>query len=325
MKKLTALILMCALALLAFTGCFIKPTEKLEIGYMTGPTGMGMAKLIHDSSADAEKSSYSFTSFANTTDAKAKLTQGEIDIICLPTNEAAEYRNKVDDDLVVLAINCLNSLFVISDNSSNVSSLSDLVGKTVYTAKNGTPRKILEYIITSLELDITVSYTTPDGKEMAAPADVRAQAVNGNLPYAVLPEPLVTSIILATASTSNPYSSDIDLADEWEKISPSTPVAMGCVVTTKTFLEDNKRAIEKFLDDYEDSIEFIGDAKNLELAANYVAETKIMEKAPAAKKALANLSGAIEYIDGDDMKDTLKSFYSAIGITSPADDFYYDD
>ena len=49
-----------------------------------------------------------------------------------------------------------------------------------------------------------------------------------------------------------------------------------------------------------------------------------MAAAPAAKKALTNLSGAITYIDGIDMRQSLMNFYRAIGFTVfPDDEFYY--
>jgi len=174
--------------------------------------------------------------------------------------------------------------------------------------------------VEALKLDITVSYSY-GGKELVTPADVQAQVIAGNLPYAVIPEPIVTA---ALAKSSKTYSVDIDLGDEWNKIS-STPVTMGCIVSTAEFVKNNKRAVDYFLDEYEDSVEFIGDKENVEIASNIVAETKIMGAAPLAKKALLNLGDAIDYLDGDDMKYALESFFSAINIKLPDDDFYYDD
>ena len=323
MKKIISTLLLLVMSITALASCgFWKEDETsdgtIRVGYMAGPTGMGMAKLIHDTSIDGDKNNYEFTQYVDTATAKADLTAGNIDIICLPTNEAAAYYNSVDKSLQVLAVNCLNSLFLISDDTSNVTSLAELEGSTVYTCKNGTPRIIFEYLVEALELDITVSYTYGD-KELVTPADVQTQVVAGNLPYAVIPEPIVTASI---AKSSKTYSVDIDLGDEWDKIS-ATPVTMGCIVSTADFVKNNKNSVDAFLDKYEESVEFVGDAKNVETAANYVAESKIMGSAPLAKKALLNLGDAIDYIDGDDMKAALEAFYNAIGVALPADDFYY--
>ena len=81
--------------------------------------------------------------------------------------------------------------------------------------------------------------------------------------------------------------------------------------------------MNSFLEEYEASVSYIGDTKNLENASNYVAECKIMDAAPAAKKALANLNGAISYLDGKEMKTALEAFYTALGMALPADEFYY--
>ena len=324
MKKIIATIsalILLATSIMALASCNSGKNEKIRIGYMAGPTGMGMAKLINDNGGVEGNDSYEFTQYVDTATAKADLTAGNVDVICLPTNEAAAYYNSVDDGIVVLAVNCLNSLYLVSDDSSNVNSLADLNGKTVYTCKNGTPRLVLEYIIEKLGVNVTVSYTIGD-KEMVTPADVQAQIIAGNLPYAVIPEPIVTAALAKSAKT---YSVDIDLGEEWDKIS-DTPVTMGCIVSTREFVKNNKRAIKNFLEEYEASIEFIGDTKNAETSANYVAESGIMGAAALAKKAILNLGDAIDYVDGDDMKEALEEFYRAIGITKlPSDNFYYDD
>ena len=335
MKKLLATLLIISLSLLSFTACFGGGTgsnnsagkddnasvTKLRIGYMSGPTGMGMAKLIHDNGGVDGNEKYSFVSYNDTALAKADLTKGEIDVICIPTNEALAYYNTVDKNLRVLAINCLNSLYLISDGNHSATSLVDLEGETIYTCKNGTPRIILSYIIEALDLDIEISYTIND-KDMITPADVRTQAIAGNLPYAVIPEPIVTAVTLNNKS----YSIDIDLANEWAKIPAlaDTPITMGCIVSSNEFINANKSVIDSFLAEYEASVSYIGNAENLENAANLVAESKIMDAAPAAKKALANLGEAISYVDGNEMKSALEAFYTAIGMALPSDEFYYE-
>ena len=293
---------------------------------MAGPTGMGMAKLVADNGGlENGNEKYTFTKYADTATAKADLAAGKIDIICLPTNEAAAYNNKVDNNSRVLAINCLNSLYLLTSGENKVNSLSDLDGQTVYTCKNGTPRKVLQYIVNELALNITISHEV-NGKEILTPQDLSTCIIMGDIPNAVIPEPLVTSSLLTISkngNTSIKYTVDVDLADEWSKIS-DTPVAMGCIVASGNIIKENKIAVDEFLAEYKASVEYIGNPSNLDSAANYVVETGVMAAAPAAKKALANLGGAIAYIDGEDMKNALISFYSAIGEALPYDNFYYE-
>lgn len=301
----------------------------IRIGYMAGPTGMGMAKLVSDNGGlEGNSDKYSFTKYTDTTMAKADLAAGKIDVICLPTNEAAMYYSKVDCKAKVLAINCLNSLYYVQGleifGNPNMT-LKDLEGKTVYTCKNGTPRMILEYIIKEQGLNIEVSYTV-DGKEIITPADLSALAIAGKIPNAVMPEPLVTSVVLGTQKNevlNRIFEVKIDLSSEWEKIS-DTPIAMGCIVANGDFAEANGELIDAFLDEYKASVDYIRNPENIDSAANYVVETGVMAAAPAAKKALLNLGSSICYLDGEDMKSTLEAFYGALKIALPGDEFYYE-
>jgi NitT/TauT family transport system substrate-binding protein len=340
MKKIIALIVL-TIMLFSLVSCNISnndndttPPEKVKIriGYMAGPTGMGMAKLIHDNGGlENGNDKYSFTKYADTQAAKTDLAAGKIDIICLPTNEAAQYANSVDKNAKVLAINCLNSLYLVCNTTSSFKedaspiTLSDFNGKTIYTCKNGTPRIVIEYLIQALKLNITVSYEV-DGKEILTPNDLATQVIAGNIPNAVMPEPIVTNVVLKTMANSHTdriYSPVIDLADEWTKVL-DTPLTMGCIIADGDFARDHKDELNAFLEEYKASVEYIGNSKNIDSAADYVVETGVMGAAPAAKMALNNLGSSISYIDGDEMKTALVNFYKSIGIVLPDDSFYYE-
>ncbi|MBQ8414167.1 MAG: ABC transporter substrate-binding protein [Clostridia bacterium] len=328
MKKIIATLILFTLTLSLLCSCslFDGLTDngvgtKIRIGYLTGPTGMGLAKLMHDNGGTEGNEKYEFIPYTDSSFATADLNKGEVDVICLATNEALKYYNSSDKSTRVLAVNCLNSLYLISDGEHKVNSLKELEGQTIYTCQNGTPAIILNYIIDSLDLDIEVSYTIDD-KTMVKPVDVRSQVIDGNLPYAVIPEPIVTASLL-----KNPeYSVDINLADEWASIPglEDIPVTMGCIVSTQSFIDENRDTLNAFLTEYEASVNYIGNVENVENAANYVAECKIMDAAPAAKKALTNLDGAIAYLDGKEMKSALEAFYKAMGMPLPTDEFYYE-
>jgi len=321
MKKLISLLLLLSLSLLCLFSCGDAPADEatsIRVGYMSGPTGMGMAKLIHDNGGVQGNDTYSFKQYDNTALAKADLLAGNIDVICLPTNEAAVYFNTEDDESCVLAINTLNTLFLLSKGDSSVDSLSDLEGKTIYTCKNGTPMPIIKHILSEAKINATVSYEI-DGKTILTPKDLGAQIAAGTVDLAVAPEPIVTSSMLQNSD----YSIALDLGDEWIKQS-SYGIAMGCIVANKNFVQTNKNLTAKFLDEYKSSIDFISDSANIANAAKYIVECGIMAKEPAAKKALTNLGDAITFVDGVSMKNTLEAFYKALGVTLPDEAFYYE-
>lgn len=327
MKKLIALILTLILAVGAITSC-AKDETQLKIGFMNGPTGLGMAKLINDNGGLTGNEKYSFEKFSNTNDATAALISGKLDMVCLPTADAAKIYNNEDAaiDVQVLALNCLNSLYVVAKNEINITSFADLEGKTVLTCKNGTPKIILDALIKEYGINVTVVdyFESDDGYiTVLTPQDIPPVIKTNNADIVIAPEPIVTSALM----TSSNYSVKLDLGDVWDA-KFDTPVAMGCIVARKDFVEEHKSLVKNFLNEYEASIEFMSNTANLEAAAGYAVDATIMAAAPAAKKAITNLGDAISYLDGKDMKNSLIKTYevfgnSVIGGRLPDDDFYY--
>ncbi len=325
MKKTISLILLFTLLVFTLFSCAPKDDTQIRIGYMAGPTGMGMSKLIHDNGGpESGNEKYAFTKYTDTKLATADLTAGKIDVICLPTNEAASYYAN-DNDIRVLSINTLGSLYLVTDKNTTITSFDDLQGKTIYTCKNGTPKIILEYLLTTAGIEATVSYTV-DNKEVPTPNQLGEMLIAGKVDIAVVPEPVVTSSLLkikANGDDNISYTVDLNLNDVWNE-ECDTALTMGCIVASREFIDDHSSVVKDFLNEYKASIEFVNNSENLDTAADYVVETGVMQAIPAAKSALTNLNGSIAYIDGTDMKNALIEFYRAIGIEAPKDEFYYE-
>ena len=75
----------------------------------------------------------------------------------------------------------------------------------------------------------------------------------------------------------------IDLNKEWSKIAPDSNIVTGVIVVRKEFLDNNKEAFDKFLDEYRKSTEFAND--NIEECAELLEKHDIF-KAAIAKKAM---------------------------------------
>ncbi len=325
MKKIVSVVLLLVMLVLPLVSCTENNSgEKLLVGYMMGPTGMGFAKLVHDNGGKDGNDKYAFENYQNNTqNAIADLAVGNVDIVSVPTNLAANYYNQ-NKNIVVLGVNCLNSLYVVSDKNNTIEKIEDLNGKTVYTCSSGTPKPVLEFILSSLGINATVS-TTFDNSTISEPKDVGALVTAGKLPIAVLPEPMVTSSLLAIQKAGNSdveYSIDIDLGDCWDTLF-DTPVTMGCIVARADFVEKNKDKIDTFLAEYKASIEYVSNKDNLSSASDYIVDSGIIAAKGAATKSLSNLGDSISFIGGEEMESALKSFYGAIGITAPDSMFYY--
>ena len=315
MKKIIAALLFIAIFAMSLTSCFSpadEETEKINIGVMSGPTGMGMAKLMNDNKDNTEK--YEFRIYNDPNSATADLANGTVDMLCLPTNLAANLSIKQEDYISTIAINCLGSLYLLSDGSNEISDIGDLEGKTIYTSvKTSTTGPILTYILEEAGIDATVE------DSVYADHDSLVAAIkNGEVELAVLPEPKATAALM-----QNPdYSIALNLSTEWNFVSVE-PLTMGCIVVRNDYLAANKATVDAFLSEYKASIEYIGSKANHDAAANMIVDNGIIPKLPIAKSALNNLYGSIVYIDGEDMQAALEAFYDAIGNEQPADEFYY--
>ena len=317
MKKIIALLLTLIIAVGVLASCNQpegSETTTIKIGVMNGPTGMGMAKLINDNGAESEK--YVFSSFSSPTDATASLQNGELDMLCVPTNLAANLAKKNSDFISVAAVNCLGSLYVVTDGSVQLTSLSDLDGKTVYCGEpTSTTPAILNYLFNLYNINVDLQIESTNEV-------VSAKMAGGEISIAVLPEPKATAAILAAKQNSHTYSIALNISEEWGAKSAS-PLTMGCIIVKKSFLEENKAAFDVFLAEYKSSIEYIADSANHDTAAQMIVDAGILPKLPIANAALTNLYGSIVYIDGEEMKAALEGFYNAIGYDLPADSFYY--
>ena len=330
MKKILATILLLTLTLFALASCNDNTApqepevETMRIGYLTGPTGIGMAKLINDYK-DVENAKYTFKNYkTDQTAAMGELLTNKIDAICLPTNVAAKYYKAQNENCYVLAINTLNTLFFITDDSTAITSLSDLDGKTVYTCSNGTPKIILDALLAKANINATVK-TEVNGQNIVTPDDLRAQIIAGNVNIAFAPEPIISAAKAARQKDGlTPYDVDLNCDTLWKQ-NFTSELAMGCLVVNAEFADKNPNFITTFLKEYGDSIDYISNPDNLDSAASYVANAGILPSLPVAKSAISNLGDSIDLITGTDMRNTLEKFYEVIKEPLPDRYFYYED
>lgn len=317
MKKLIALAVAMTAAVSVLGGCSAKTSVNINVGVLKGPTGIGAVELMEKSAEGETEGSYVFTVASAADEINGKIAKGELDIAAVPTNVAPLLYNKDNGAYTVLAVNTLGMLYVL-ENGDTIQDIKDLDGKTVYMSGQGAvPEYVFDYILEKNGVEAEIVYN-------AEHAETAEALTAGKADIAVLPEPNVTAVTMKNEN----IRIALDLTEEWEKVSDND-MAMGCIIVRNEFLRDNKEAVDTFLDEYEDSIDYVNE--NLQDAAQLVEKYGIMASAAAAERAIPNCN--IVYMDGDDMKDILSDFYSvlyeadpkSIGGTIPGADFYYDE
>ena len=299
------------------------PTEAavpVRLGAMTGPTGIGMVKLFDDADKDTA-SPYTYTVKGAADELTPLLLQGELDIVSVPANLASVLYNKTEGKVKALAVNVLGVLYLAEYNSDEITSLTDLKGKTIYaTGKGSTPEYFLRYVLTQNGLDPDTDVTLDWKSE---PSEVLAVLNGQGSGIAMLPQPYVTA---AAAQLGEGFQVRLSVSEEWQKVSGGTPCTTACILVRSQFAEENPAAVERFLADYADSAAWVNE--NVEAAGDLCGQYEIV-KAPIAKKAIPQCN--IVSITGSDMKAALSSCLevlfqqnpAAVGGALPQDDFYY--
>ncbi len=325
MKRKLSLILCILLVGIVVNSCgkTYDPVD-VTVGALKGPTAMGMVKFMDGSdNGDIEDNNYDFEVYPSIDEITTKLIKGEVDIAALPANLASVLYNNTDS-IEVLAINTLGVLY-ICETGENIKSVEDLKGRTIYASgKGATPEYALRYILEKNEIDPEEDVNIEWKSEHS---EVVASIVKDSEAVAMLPEPFVT-----TAQTkNNKIKSSLDLTKEWdaigEKEDEDGTMITGVVVARKDFIKEHPEAVNAFLKNYEESVKYVN--KNNKEAASLIGKYDIFPEA-IALKALPNCN--IVYIDGNEMKEKLSGYLSAlakqnkkaIGGKLPGDDFYYE-
>ena len=316
MKRIVAMITAAVMlfSLAAFAACSKKQDDtEIRIAALKGPTGMGMVKL-----ADKQNyPNYTVSIEASPDALNPRIISGEVDVAAVPVNLASVLYNKLDGDISVLAVSTLGVLYVV-EAGSEVNSVADLAGKTVYaTGQGATPEYILNYLLdkNGVAGSVEVNYVG----EHAALATMLA---DGSAEIGMLPEPNVTSTLAGNAN----LRIALNLTEEWNKVC-STELVQGVVIARKSFVNEHPEAIEQFLREYEKSSAFVNE--NIDEAAKLIVDAGILGNVEIAKKAIPNCN--ISFSKGEAMHKAVEGMLTvlfeanpkSIGGKLPDKDFYY--
>jgi len=323
MKKRILAMLMAAVMVLGMAACKNKEEEftpaDINIAVMTGPTAIGLTKVMTDQEAGCAANNYNFQVYGTADEISTGLIKGELDVACVPCNLASVLYNKTEGEIVLAAINTLGVLYIV-ETGTGIQTVEDLRGKTIFSTGQGTtPEFTLRYLLSAAGInpdsDVTIVYKS-EAAEVAAALAEATDAV------AMLPQPYVTAAMNQNSSLRIALS----VTEEWEKLAEDSTVVTGVLVARKSFVEENKAAFKKFLEEYEASAAYANE--HVEETATQLEHFDIF-KAAIAKKAIPYCN--VTFVAGEEMK-TLASAYlkvlydqkaGAVGGAMPRDDFYY--
>ena len=273
-KKFAAFALVLAMLAAALSGCGIKGPHEIRVGGMKGPTTIGMVKLLKDSELGRSDVKVDFTLTGAADELAPKVIKGEVDRAAVPANLASVLWNKTGGEVVLLAVNTLGVLYIV-ETGNDIQSIADLKGKTIYASgKGSTPEYNLRFILSQNGIDPDKDVTIEWKSE--ASETVAMLATGGGV--AMVPQPYVAS---AQAKIEN-LRIALDLTREWENLGVSSKMITGVLVGRRDFVMANPGAVDEFLDEYEDSIEYVNE--HVSEAAAIVGEYGIVGAQVAEKQ-----------------------------------------
>ena len=308
------------------------PYQTVHLGLLSGPTGMGAAKMISDSDAAYAQIEDGTYDPSNGTllryevtlgsdpanDIMPRLTNGELDIAAIPTNLAATLYNRTDGGIKLLALNTLGVLHIL-ENGDTVNSLADLEGRTLYaTGQGSNPEYVLNYLLEANGLDPAADVDI----QWLASEELTARMASGDIDLCMLPVPAATTVMMQNSDVRDA----IDLNDAWTESGAQGTFTMGCLVARTEWLEDNSELVPGILEEYAASIDYAN--SNPEEAAALIEQYGIVPKAAVAQAAIPQAN--MVCVTGEDMKG-IADYYqvlfdadpTSIGGAIPGEDFYY--
>ena len=308
------------------------PYQTVHLGLLSGPTGMGAAKMISDSDAayaqiedgtydpsNGVLEHYEVTLGSDpANDIVPRLTNGELDIAAIPTNLAATLYNRTDGGIKLLALNTLGVLHIL-ENGDTVNSLADLEGRTLYaTGQGSNPEYVLNYLLEANGLDPAADVDI----QWLASEELTARMASGDIDLCMLPVPAATTVMMQNSDVRDA----IDLNDAWTESGAQGTFTMGCLVARTEWLEDNSELVPGILAEYAASIDYAN--SNPEEASALIEQYGIVPKAAVAQAAIPQAN--MVCVTGEDMKG-IADYYqvlfdadpTSIGGAIPGEDFYY--
>ena len=298
--------------------------EEVRLAVISGPTGIGAAKLLTDSDRGETVNHYTYTIASDNNEVVSGLTsqEGEFDIAMVASNMAANLYNKTDGDVRILALGTQGVLHILEGSGGTaIQSMADLKGKTIYaTGQGANPEYILRHLLTENGLD-------PD-KDVeivfADPPEISAKLLSGEIDTAMLPVPAATAAI---AKSQGSVRDAIDLTQVWNDLDNGSQLIMSAVVARADFIEEHPQAVQTFLREYEGSVTYVRD--NPELAGELVAQLGIAPSATIAQQAIPQCN--LVFLSGADMKPAISGYFevlydidpTAVGGALPDDGIYY--
>ena len=199
-------------------------SEPTRIGYVKGMTAVPFVYMM------AETDKFEFIEFSGVSALVEGMKNGEIDAANLPVNAAVSLYEKTSGSVVCIVVTQNINYSVISPAESNVSSLSDLVGKKLLYSGNGFTSGFIFWILERNDIPSGQGENVIQLERIESETAAVTHLSNGTADAAILSEPAAS----ASLSVNKKFRRSVDLQDAYTSINGSRKSVPVTVLVART-------------------------------------------------------------------------------------------
>lgn len=305
MKRLISIILCIILILSSFAGCSSKPSVPTVriAGVMNSPSAF-LSHMLEKSEGDNE---YVYTSVNLPNRIRTLLTDGECDVAVIPVDTACNIYKRANPKIKVIAGISVGGFELVS--SKEISSLSELKGKTVHLTERDTlMASIFEFLLERYGLAVHYDVKFEYADDMVR---LKESFKNKEAEFALLTSAEAT-MLKAEIKGLKSYN----ITDELAKKFKTPSIITYCVVGTSDFIKNNPKIISTLLKDIKASVSKFKKPKERVNLIELGKKHNILTDDIYGEEFL--LACKPSFISGMAMKEKLTAYFEFIGKFKPS-------
>ena len=315
MKKYLLLVLIFVILTIAAacgnSGTTDAPTSDtqyhINMAVLPGPSALGALWLMDAAQSGTTQNSYNISILGSPDEVVPMIVQGTVDIAAVPTNMASVLHNNPNVDITALALSTMGVLHVI-DTTGEITQISDLAGRTVHFSGLGAaPEFVFNYVLRQNGLEPGVDVFLEPHAEQPQIAALLAQGI---AEIALLPEPFATTVTMQNENARHA----LDLTQEWNRVQPDYGLVMTTIIVRTDFLTENPGAIDIFMTEYAQSMNFANN--NVAEAAALAVQFGVIPNEAIAAAAIPRSNQV--FITGAQMQQYLSGYLGVLYAQAPA-------
>ncbi|WP_026478654.1 ABC transporter substrate-binding protein [Alkaliphilus transvaalensis] len=335
MKKIIGIILILSFTLGILAGCTsnvnseedtneveskVLENVSINVAAPSGAPTLSMIKMFKENPSFGEHVNISYESVKSPDLMASRIISGEIDIAVVPTNLAATLYNR-GVDYKLAASSVWGILYIVG--TEEITGWEDLRGKEIHTLGRGlTPDIVLRYLLSSNGIDpdedVTLTY-------LGEATELASTFIAGRSTISVIPEPALSNVMLKKEDTVIL----LDLQEEWSKQNEgNASYPQASLIIKNELIEKHPEFIEMFLEEYENSIDWL--SLNGEKAGEYseALETGLSKGAVVNGLNRSNINYQDSKVARESIEKYLKVLFDysseTVGGKLPDEGFYFE-